>query len=759
MQHSGTSPTLPSLSSGALLGSPVLAALPRLQHPDLRQQQQQLLLQQQQQQLQQQQQQQQQQLQQQQLQQQQQQQQLLHARRIAEIQQLVVEYSIAALAHKKNHGKRDYQAIMSFLMTMRERGLIYFFGFGDGRYHTSVASFQQCWRSAGDWCFVVSEEAELKRMLDRVSGVVASTQKKYYWVSGAKRRYLKRELPSLSKPVSLHYIIQKTSKDLSRRCACLPGTNQWLVLWVPASVPGACAQLPTAFMPITSPTMSVATASSSAPGTSAHGLAVHARPYGLLPYLPAPVPHQGYASGGGARLSGDATMLAYVPSSSSPTQLLVSSFSSVQCSSAAAAAATSSSPSASTTSSPVTLSSSLSSSGAVNGSQSFPPSRGGGYSDNALCDYQQQLPQAQQARLQQHSAPPTLSVNPFAGTSLSSYAAAAPSSGSPHRERSLSAHSVEAHGGAGVVPMHLSLSPSSQQRLLQRLQQRPRRSSDAEQRARRLSVDEGDHPLQSTSFPPPAYVSLNTTSRQLAPLPPLIPAGHQKRSMSTFREFGCNGLGGETAKRSRVSPETLLTATADGYPSSDAQTDVASIRFSRSAPSLGDGSGGDSNRLRVSSEQSLPLSAVPAAKQSTVMPSMRLIPSDVPSVMLGSTVEMNPANYRRNHSSSSSSVSSASSSIHANFSLVSGGSSSRQTGDDCQTGRVLPPLSRISVQEPMRLSSDSGTATYPGLVPVACFGGGITSATSLSHNEPLTPTSSAAAGSLSLLSQVAYKSE
>mmetsp|Transcript_18086 Transcript_18086/g.54359 ORF Transcript_18086/g.54359 Transcript_18086/m.54359 type:complete len:346 (+) Transcript_18086:402-1439(+) len=209
--------TLPSLGSAALFPPPHVSGdvMNSLSHIQQQQQQQHQRY-----------------LQEQQLQQQQEQMvQCLH-----EIQQLAMQYSLATLAHKKNHGKRDYQAIMSFLSTMRERGLHYFFGFGDGRYHTSVISFQQCWRSAGDWCFVVSEETELKRMLDHVSGVVASTQKKYYWVAGAKRRYLKRELSSLSKPVSLHYIIQKTSKDLSRRCVCLPGTNQWLVLWVPASV-------------------------------------------------------------------------------------------------------------------------------------------------------------------------------------------------------------------------------------------------------------------------------------------------------------------------------------------------------------------------------------------------------------------------------------------------------------------------------------------------------------------------------------------
>mmetsp|Transcript_42051 Transcript_42051/g.106075 ORF Transcript_42051/g.106075 Transcript_42051/m.106075 type:complete len:218 (+) Transcript_42051:1115-1768(+) len=100
-------------------------------------------------------------------------------------------------------------------------------------------------------------------------------------------------------------------------------------------------------------------------------------------------------------------------------------------------------------------------------------------------------------------------------------------------------------------------------------------------------------------------------------------------------------------------------------------------------------------------------------------------------------------------STQSSRLSNSSSSGVGTPKLSSNGTTETKAHFGGDRSRLLPPLSQLSVRDP---AIDSVAAAYQGRQHFSQ-----PSLASLQHTEPLTPTSSAAAGSLSLLSQMAYQ--
>lgn len=120
------------------------------------------------------------------------------------------------------HRKNDYGTILGLLKSVKpstSKNLI------------SLNEAHDVPREVGRWFVVEASERNVVRL-----GIGANPGlKKYYWRANGSKRLLKREMEDNSEPADLVYIIQK-AETVSKRCASIPGTDHWLVMYLPSTL-------------------------------------------------------------------------------------------------------------------------------------------------------------------------------------------------------------------------------------------------------------------------------------------------------------------------------------------------------------------------------------------------------------------------------------------------------------------------------------------------------------------------------------------
>jgi hypothetical protein len=128
---------------------------------------------------------------------------------------------IDPLARQATHRKNDYGTILKLLTALDSNSPLI----------QNVADAESVPREVGSWFVVKGEERSVVKL-----GIGANPGlKKYYWRANSSKRLLKREMEDAEAEASLVYIIQKAS-TVSKRCAAIPGSDVWLVMYLPATL-------------------------------------------------------------------------------------------------------------------------------------------------------------------------------------------------------------------------------------------------------------------------------------------------------------------------------------------------------------------------------------------------------------------------------------------------------------------------------------------------------------------------------------------
>lgn len=132
---------------------------------------------------------------------------------------------VSPLVKQTTHRKQDYGTILSVLLSINS---------GNPSIIKSVEEAEEVSREVGVWFIVRGSERSVVKL-----GIGANPGlKKYYWRAESSKRLLKREMDADPGHASLVYIIQKAS-TVSKRCASIPGTDLWLVMYLPATLRAA----------------------------------------------------------------------------------------------------------------------------------------------------------------------------------------------------------------------------------------------------------------------------------------------------------------------------------------------------------------------------------------------------------------------------------------------------------------------------------------------------------------------------------------
>lgn len=132
---------------------------------------------------------------------------------------------VSPLVKQTTHRKQDYGTILSVLLSINS---------GNPSIIKSVEEAEEVSREVGVWFIVRGTERSVVKL-----GIGANPGlKKYYWRAESSKRLLKREMDADPGHASLVYIIQKAA-TVSKRCASIPGTDLWLVMYLPATLRAA----------------------------------------------------------------------------------------------------------------------------------------------------------------------------------------------------------------------------------------------------------------------------------------------------------------------------------------------------------------------------------------------------------------------------------------------------------------------------------------------------------------------------------------
>lgn len=132
---------------------------------------------------------------------------------------------VSPLVKQTTHRKQDYGTILSVLVSINS---------GNPSIIKSVEEAEEISREVGVWFIVRGSERSVVKL-----GIGANPGlKKYYWRAESSKRLLKREMDADPGHASLVYIIQKAA-TVSKRCASIPGTDLWLVMYLPATLRAA----------------------------------------------------------------------------------------------------------------------------------------------------------------------------------------------------------------------------------------------------------------------------------------------------------------------------------------------------------------------------------------------------------------------------------------------------------------------------------------------------------------------------------------
>lgn len=132
---------------------------------------------------------------------------------------------VSPLVKQTTHRKQDYGTILSVLLSINS---------GNPSIIKSVEEAEEVSREVGVWFIVRGSERSVVKL-----GIGANPGlKKYYWRAESSKRLLKREMDADPGHASLVYIIQKAA-TVSKRCASIPGTDLWLVMYLPATLRAA----------------------------------------------------------------------------------------------------------------------------------------------------------------------------------------------------------------------------------------------------------------------------------------------------------------------------------------------------------------------------------------------------------------------------------------------------------------------------------------------------------------------------------------
>src|SRR3989338_4944928 len=130
------------------------------------------------------------------------------------------------VAKQPTHRKNDYGTILALLKNIDPNSSLI----------KTVNEAETIERTLGSWFLVRGCERSVVKL-----GIGANPGlKKYYWRANSSKRLLKREMEDGSEEASLVYIIQKAS-PVSKRCASIPDTDLWLVMYLPATLRAAQA--------------------------------------------------------------------------------------------------------------------------------------------------------------------------------------------------------------------------------------------------------------------------------------------------------------------------------------------------------------------------------------------------------------------------------------------------------------------------------------------------------------------------------------
>jgi len=166
---------------------------------------------------------------------------------------------ISPLVKQTTHRKQDYGTILSVLLAINS---------SHPPIIKTVEEAEEVAREVGIWFIVRGSERSVVKL-----GIGANPGlKKYYWRAESSKRLLKREMDQDPGHASLVYIIQKAT-PVSKRCASIPGTDLWLVMYLPATLRAAEAfatGAPSPARKVEGPTRTIVvpTSSSSAVSTS-----------------------------------------------------------------------------------------------------------------------------------------------------------------------------------------------------------------------------------------------------------------------------------------------------------------------------------------------------------------------------------------------------------------------------------------------------------------------------------------------------------
>ena len=132
---------------------------------------------------------------------------------------------ISPLVKQTTHRKQDYGTILSVLLAINS---------SHPPIIKTVEDAEEVPREVGVWFIVRGSERSVVKL-----GIGANPGlKKYYWRADSSKRLLKREMDQDPGHASLVYIIQKAT-PVSKRCASIPGTDLWLVMYLPATLRAA----------------------------------------------------------------------------------------------------------------------------------------------------------------------------------------------------------------------------------------------------------------------------------------------------------------------------------------------------------------------------------------------------------------------------------------------------------------------------------------------------------------------------------------
>ena len=132
---------------------------------------------------------------------------------------------ISPLVKQTTHRKQDYGTILSVLLAINS---------SHPPIVKTVEEAEDVPREVGIWFIVRGTERSVVKL-----GIGANPGlKKYYWRAESSKRLLKREMDQDPGHASLVYIIQKAT-PVSKRCASIPGSDLWLVMYLPATLRAA----------------------------------------------------------------------------------------------------------------------------------------------------------------------------------------------------------------------------------------------------------------------------------------------------------------------------------------------------------------------------------------------------------------------------------------------------------------------------------------------------------------------------------------